>query len=239
MPIKTQVEFYAGLEKSLSTERLAVYASGATAETMLARYLLNMALCETLYSPLQFCEVALRNRLHQHFTHFFGSDMWYVNAEQQLTPWAATEIEAAIIRIQKSRRTVTAGRIVAELQLGFWTSLFESHYEHVVRVWPVGIKSVFPYMPKSLHSRKGIKATLEDIRGLRNRVFHHERIIHWTDLDKKHRAIIDVIGWTSRELQEAALALDRFVATRTLGLPPWIDALRVCRSASYIPDFAI
>ncbi|MEI7910066.1 MAG: hypothetical protein WCK77_10555 [Verrucomicrobiota bacterium] len=27
------------------------------------------------------------------------------------------------------------------------------------------------------------------IRDLRNRVFHHERIIHWTDLPSQHAAI--------------------------------------------------
>jgi len=37
-------------------------------------------------------------------------------------------------------------------------------------------------------------------RELRNRVFHHERIIHWADLDSRHAAIMETLGWISSEL---------------------------------------
>ena len=89
----------------------------------------------------------------------------------------------------------------------------------------MGIKAVFPRLPKSRHNRKELKRILEEIRALRNRVFHHERIIHWTDLDAKHAAILDVIGWVSPELHEMAHALDRFTIIRRDGLPPWIAKL--------------
>jgi len=53
----------------LAEERLASYGGdGADAPTQLARYLWNMALCESLYSPLQLAEIALRNHLHEALT---------------------------------------------------------------------------------------------------------------------------------------------------------------------------
>lgn len=36
------------------------------------------------------------------------------------------------------------------------------------------------------------------IRDLRNRVFHHERILHWNDLDQQHAEILEAIYWISR-----------------------------------------
>jgi len=38
-------------------------------------------------------------------------------------------------------------------------------------------------------------SALEHVRALRNRVFHHERIVHWKDLDAQHDLILQIIGW--------------------------------------------
>jgi hypothetical protein len=46
--------FYASVSQALSVERLESYAGDGVNRTItLARYLLNLALCESLYSPLQ------------------------------------------------------------------------------------------------------------------------------------------------------------------------------------------
>jgi len=60
--------FFQPLEAILAPERLDAYRQdGVPPATTLARYLWNMALCESLYPPLQMAEIALRNSLH----HFF------------------------------------------------------------------------------------------------------------------------------------------------------------------------
>lgn len=223
--------FFQQIEQGLSTERLAAYAvrHGSTAPdscATLARYLLNMALCESLYSPLQLCEIALRNAIHHNLTSLMAREDWFDDPRFQLTPWAATEIAKAKAQIIKSKKAVTAGRVVAELNFGFWTSLFEDHYEKQTPFLPSAFKAVFPHMPKSLHKRKERKADLEKIRILRNRVFHHERIVHWKDLDAQHQGILDVISWISPELRQMADALDRFQSLRRSGLTPWVEKLR-------------
>jgi hypothetical protein len=223
--------FYHQVEALFSTERLAAYAvaQGGVAPdpcATLARYLLNMALCESLYSPLQIGEIALRNAIHSHLTHLFGREDWYDAPRFQLTPWATDEVSKAKGKIAKTRKPVTAGRVVAELQFGFWTSLFEAHYEQRTPFLPGGIKAVFRHLPKSLHHRKDRKNDLENIRQLRNRVFHHERIVHWQDLDARHERLLEVIGWISPALRQMAEALDRFKAVRAGGLKPWMDKLR-------------
>jgi len=80
------------------------------------------------------------------------------------------------------------------------------------------IRKVFPKLVKSLHNRKIIKDRLERIRQLRNRVFHHERIIHREDLASQHGTIIETLGGISPELSEMALKLDRFADTHKAGI---------------------
>jgi len=225
-PPEIQVSFYAHIRRTLSIERLEAYGDATVAPSVvLARYLLNLALCESLYSPLQLCEVALRNSLHTHLSAKLARDDWYDSPAFALTPWAVTEVAKAKEKITKSHRPITSGRVVAELQFGFWTSLFEACYEQRGGYLPAGIKAVFPQLPKSLHTRKGIKRDLEAIRAPRNRVFHHERIVHFTDIDAQHSRILSVIGWIRPELHEMALALDRFTTVRREGLNPWLAKL--------------
>jgi hypothetical protein len=223
--------FFGEIEQGLSSERLSAYAvaqGGAAPDpcATLARYLLNMALCESLYSPLQLCEIALRNAIHRHGSALMSRPDWYDDPRFVLTPWAADEVTKAKSKISKTRKPITSGRVVAELQFGFWISLFEAHYEQRTPFLPGAFKAVFPHLPKSLHKRRDRKGDLDKIRQLRNRVFHHERIVHWNDLDAQHQLILDVISWVSPEARQMADALDRFTSIRRAGLKPWIDKLR-------------
>lgn len=227
LPGEVQAAFFQRVASALSIERLESYgADNASPTIALARYLLNLALSESLYSPLQLCEVALRNTLHRHLSVLIAREDWYDAAAFPLTQWGQTEVTKAKDKILSAKHAVTPGRVVAELQFGFWTSLFEAHYEQRSGFLPVGIRYLFPRLPKSQHNRKALKKTLEEIRLLRNRVFHHERIVHWTDLDSRHQAILDMIGWISPELLQMATALDRFSGLRRDGLPPWIAKIR-------------
>jgi hypothetical protein len=221
------MSFCRQIEAHLSTERLGAYAVSAqemasSPTLVLSRYMLNMALCESLYPALQACEIALRNAIHAHLTSTLGREDWFDSPSFQLTPWAAQEVAKAKEKVRKMGKPVTAGRVVAELQFGFWTSLFEAHYEQHTPFLPSGIKDVFPHMPKSLHKRKNRKRELEQVRTLRNRVFHHERIVHWVDLEAQHALILRIIGWISPPLQRMTAAMDRFNDVRKAGLVPFV-----------------
>lgn len=63
------------------------------------------------------------------------------------------------------------------------------------------------------------------IRELRNRVFHHERIIHWKDLNQQHESILEVIAWMNTDLAEMAKRVDRFPELRKAGLTPWLKKI--------------
>lgn len=223
-----QLPFLQQVESHISAERLQAYAASPAdglndPKVTLARYMLNIALCESLYPALQNCEIALRNAIHQHLSRLMGREDWYDAPMFVMTSWGQEEIHKAKTKLQKLGKATTPGRVVAELQFGFWTSLFEAHYEQHTPFLPSGIKAVFPRMPKSMHKRKDRKNDLEQIRGLRNRVFHHERIVHWRDLDAQHQLILNVIGWISPELQKVTATMDRFQTVRAAGLRPFLS----------------
>ena len=220
-----QEGFFRKIEIALSRDRLSVYGQDNPGPVIvMARYLWNIAVCESLYSPLQMFEVALRNAIHAAMSAFCGAETWYDTVS--LTPWGYQQVGNAKQKIAKTGKPISPGHIVAELHFGFWTSMFEDHYERNSRFLPRGIKKVFPRLVKSQHNRKKIKAGLEGIRFLRNRVFHHERIIHWKDLPDQHVGIIETLGWISPELSEMALKLDRFQEIHQSGIDPWIARLR-------------
>jgi len=70
-----------------------------------------------------------------------------------------------------------------------------------------------------------LAARWQKIRDLRNRVFHHERILHWRDLEAQHWQILQLIGWINPELEALTRMLDRFSETRSRGLAPWREKI--------------
>lgn len=218
-------DFNNKLKVFLSPDRLSGYGQDNPGECiLLARYLWNVALCESFYSPLQICEIALRNSMHAMLTTFYKQDTWYSLAK--LTTWGTNQVTKAQDKLKKIQRPLNSGRVVAELHFGFWISLFEGYYEQNKLFMPAAIKKIFPQLPKSLHNRKKLKERLDSIRCLRNRVFHHERIIHYKDLSEQHAKILITIGWICPELEDLSLKLDRFEETYRRGIDPWIEKIR-------------
>lgn len=221
-------EFFDRLEIALASERLDAYRhDGAEPLITLARYLWNMALCESLYSPLQTAEIALRNALHRALENRFNTPDWYDAPEcwNILSQVQQSSVTDAKRTLASQGKVVSPGRIVAELTFGFWTTFFNKRFAQEQVVVHL-MSTVFHTAPKPERDLRKLNKRWTSIRGLRNRVFHHERIVHWTDLDAKHAMILEVIGWISPELHEMALALDRFCQIRKEGLTPWIQKLR-------------
>ncbi|MEM9359628.1 MAG: hypothetical protein AAGB04_25870 [Pseudomonadota bacterium] len=216
----------AKLEAALAPERIDAYRQdGADSVITMARYLLNMALCESLYSPLQIAEVALRNSLHQHLTQKTGQADWY-DQPIGLPDWQLKQIQAAKRSLQSNQKPLNDGRIIAELNFGFWTGFFNNaHLNNGLGFMLAG--KAFPHAPKSERKIRNLNHHWTVIRQLRNRVFHHERIIHWSDLDQQHAILIEAIHWISPELAKLSKTLDRYTQIRQAGLKPWIEKLEI------------
>jgi len=80
------------------------------------------------------------------------------------------------LRRAKDRRrhiSVTEGKVIAELTLYFWKRLYGPEYEQ--SLWRTSLKRTFP--DKSL-SRATVATFLEQIYQSRNRLAHHEPVLH-------------------------------------------------------------
>jgi hypothetical protein len=79
-----------------------------------------------------------------------------------------------------------------------------------------------PSSPRSIRSRKELSPLLNRMRHLRNRVFHHEPVWHWSNLAQQHALALDLIGWFSPELRATIEPGDRFRAVHTAGVAPFL-----------------
>jgi hypothetical protein len=218
--------FFQKIEDILHTERIDSYRrDGADEALTLSRYALNMALSESLYPALQFAEIALRNVVHEAMSDHCGTDTWYDHPHARLLGWQSRKVAEARRTLQSNQKQETPGRIVAELNFGFWTGFFNLDHAQT-GVGHYLASRAFPHAPIGEQDFIKLGHRWKKIRDLRNRVFHHERIIHWRDLDAQHLRILEVISWISPELSELAHVLDRFVAVRSTGLKPWQSKLQ-------------
>jgi len=214
---------HAQLINTINPERFAPYIQdGADELTGLARYSLNIALCQALYPSVHCLEIALRNAIHSELSEFAGTDLWFDDIEE-LTDKQRADIAVARVKLTKSTSAarITSGQIVAELSLGFWTAFFNRHFARLSLSGRL-VKSVFKNGPKAKRDRSKIDVRLIAIRNLRNRIFHHERILHWKDLDRTHEELLELIHWICPDMAMMAKRHDTFSKTRKLGLDPWL-----------------
>lgn len=208
--------FLARLEPVISRERLTPYRNASASDLdVLVSYLFNLTLSEALYSPLGCLEVSLRNSIDATLRHHLGTPDWY-NQPGLFAPNQMNDIQKAKKRATpsgaQSGSQPSPGKVVAELNFGFWTSLLSNTYE--ASLWRPDrarlLKRTFPHVPRRLRQRNTIYANYNHIRELRNRVFHHESIWNRSTLEKDYQSIIQAIGWISPEMQTALAVVDRF-----------------------------
>jgi hypothetical protein len=130
----------------------------------------------------------------------YGS-MWFDHVK--LEDIQTDQIGKAHYEVGRNGRTVTPGAMVAELNLGFWTSLISTRYEKTL--WVPHLYKAFPYAVIDKRDAKGTvssvpisRATifdqLERIRSLRNRIAHHEPILKF-DLSKLYSETLEALKW--------------------------------------------
>lgn len=192
------------LEGSLSPDRLQSYltAAGGDKTKALQLYMWNTDLSAALYQPLQGLEIALRNAFHRELTNIYGSD-WYDRIPHILTERSNDNITKAKKDITSRGKTVIPPRIVAELSFGFWVSLLgtgrkgKDNYE--MRLWRPALYKAFPNRPSKGFNRKAANREFSRIKDLRNRIAHHEPIIHNQDVLTEYYRVLDAISWLCKE----------------------------------------
>ena len=203
-----QPELFSELRRALSPSRLEPYLSQGAERDMevaLATYLWNLALCESLYPSLHGIEVALRNSIHDAASEKFSNEFWFTS---HLVGYEKEAIEKMGQAFSQRKIKATPGKYIAECNFGFWVNLFNGEYEHIL--WRNLIGEVFSHAPRWSRTRSTLRARLDGIRRLRNRVFHFEPIWKLPDLKQQHGEILETIGWINPAFRELTELVDRF-----------------------------
>jgi hypothetical protein len=191
-------EDLAAFEKYVSSERLAAYITYARGDKWVAvrLYERNTELSEALYGVLQALEVTLRNAIHLLMSKKLGRDDWYESFAFGKSERA--EVEDAKRKITERPAPLTPGRVVAELGFGFWVRLFSYTYDKTL--WVPYLRTILPLRFDG--TRTYIHGRLVDLKTLRNRIAHHERITCGKrDTQKDYLEILETVSWLSRPMR--------------------------------------
>lgn len=198
---ESQLKYY------LSSARFNVYLE-QTENNFDKAYLLykaNIELSEAFYPVLSVLEICLRNAINEKLKEYFNAPYWFKNhLPKEFRPFVL-EAEEKII---SQRKTVTADKIIAELNFGFWNRLFNRNYTGLL--WKP-LRLIFKNTPKHLRQRDTIADYLFRIRKLRNRVYHYEPIFrNLQDVEKQYNEMIKFLVWLDKDLPQLLDNIDRF-----------------------------
>lgn len=198
----------ADLERLLSQSRLATYYQlfPNDKQKAIEYYQLNTQIAESLYPLLSNFEIVLRNAIHNSFSIHFKNTNWY--AQVVTYPELQDQINIAKSKITASKNPITIDKLVSELTLGFWTSLFNKNY---AKDYWKPLMYAFPLISKQQKHRNVIAFKLNNIRKFRNRIFHYEPIC--TDLNillTNHTNILEVLQWINTDIVNWTKQIDRF-----------------------------
>jgi hypothetical protein len=193
---------------SLSPERFAPYlrSTGGHLHAAVRLYEWNLAASGALYEALGILEVVLRNALSKQLAVHHGSlaGQWYDDPLGVLSDLAHDDIAAARRRVRKLRRPETPGRVVAELNFGFWKFLLAKRYE--ATLWTGYLRLAFPNLQPQ--RRAIVYRALDQMHTVRNRIAHHETI-HRRDLTADMLTIYRLLDWIDADVRSWAVSLSR------------------------------
>ena len=213
---------YSKFAKIYSYSRISRYLKAAKGDKQKAQalYYANARIARSFQPLLSFFEVVLRNQLHYAIAGHYGDVQWLIHqktgfmsdttleytdkktGELRINDYLKRSVERAEATLTEKGRNITAGRVIAELNLGFWNSLYETHHYSLLKGVPC---TIFNSLPTGL-GRKGINKRIQQIRQLRNRVSHNEplcfedREFSMDYAKRQYKTICDFLTWINPQI---------------------------------------
>lgn len=208
--------------KLYSNARVSRFVKAANGDRRKAQkmYYANARVAQSFQPLLSFFEVILRNQLHYALAAHFNDVQWLINqktgfmSDPSLThtvkktgkvmvnDFLKKEVERSERTLIGKKRNVTAGRVIAELNLGFWNSLYETHHYALLKGVPC---KIFKSLPTG-YGRKEVNNAIQEIRTLRNRVSHNEplcfsnKAYDMTYAKEMYGKINDFLSWINPDI---------------------------------------
>ncbi len=186
---------------TISKERLYSfnYNEGDTLDIIIERYKNNIRISQALYPELSMLEITLRNAINSTLCRYL-SKTWIEDEIKQQNILSNHDYEILCSTYNEIKRNYknnfTIGKVIANLNFGFWTNLCSKKY--CSKIWNKGccFKGVFTHHPSDTHQINEISIKLRSIRKLRNRIFHYEPIFKNPEaLLNKYNEIMEIISY--------------------------------------------
>ena len=202
------------LVRLLTPERLGSYLDATDHDPIAAIQLYdwNVLVSGALIEDIARLEVVFRNVVdsalvtHQHRR---GQPTAWYRDQALLSKRANTLVRAARDRATRSGRPERHGKVIAELNFGFWRFLCAKSY--LTSLWVPALASAFPYHPRPCDPRTvrtDIHDRMKQLNELRNRIAHHEPV-HKRDLDGDSKIVAEIAGWISPDARKWIVANSR------------------------------
>lgn len=206
--------------KTISEARFSRYLKMADgdAEHALELYHWNAKLSQSLYLPLQMWEISLRNKLNN-FLIWKSNSKWPYDSRvvRNLKSNEVRRLQATISREAQRRKVgiVPTDAIVADLSAGFWVALLTKGYD-VPFAWRYNLARIFPNDPSP--DRQAISSSCDQLLDLRNRIAHHEPILHLplADLRSSAEGLISAMCSSALQYSNSACTFANVWAARPL-----------------------
>ena len=155
--------------------RLTPYldATDGDSSAAIELYVWNARLSAACIEVIHHVEVLVRNAIHRQLRADQlenGLRSWLVDSTV-LKPGELHAVDAAIMRIRRLHKPVTADGVVAGLQLSFWARLLGTRYDEI---WKSTLHRAFPH---GSGNRRDIAGPLNRVSALRNDIAHHKSLL--------------------------------------------------------------
>ncbi len=213
---------YKKFSRIYSISRVSRYQKAAKGnkKKAMAMYYANARVAQAFQPLISFFEVVLRNQLHYALAHHFNDVQWLVNQKSgfmsdpslthtvkktgnvKVNDFLKSEVERSEKTLIGKKRNVTAGRVIAELNFGFWNSLYETHHYALLKGVPC---TIFKTLPAGV-GRKEVNQMVKQIRDLRNRISHNEplcfdnKVFDMTYASDMYVMIRDFMNWIDPQI---------------------------------------
>jgi hypothetical protein len=174
----------------LTPARLSTYlrATNGDQQQAMRLYSWNVEASAAMWGDFSVLEVCVRNAIGAQLEALAGRADWWNSPRVGLRVEQMQAVQRAAATLGHSGQHSSPGHVVANLTLGFWTSLLANRYHQ--RLWEPAIKKACPH----LTGRRGaLQQDLEALRRLRNRTAHHEPIFN-RDLAADHQTVLKVLA---------------------------------------------
>lgn len=198
------------LKELFSDKRMQRYLSRSL-DKPFDEYKNNIQQSMDMYKLISYFEVILRNKMDKVLTQKYGD--WHLKNSDFIQKVLEPEQQSQLMYVINLPRVDSndKDKIISELQLGFWTSLFNKKYDQ--SIWKD--KSVYKVL--GFVSMKGLSYQMNKIRKFRNRIFHQEIILTYQPdkmYDLIYKYLFEMIpeGYKTKKVLKEELKKPRYLS---------------------------